>query len=61
MGKQKSLDEVFTVRRSDRDVIIPCVRWYRRYKLSLRDLVEMMAVVAVRPLEKDREVLRVVW
>jgi len=23
-------------------VIIPCVRWYLRYKLSLRDLVEMM-------------------
>jgi hypothetical protein len=26
-----------------RDVIILCVRWYLRYKLSLRDLVEMMA------------------
>jgi transposase-like protein len=24
-------------------VIILCVRWYLRYKLSLRDLVEMMA------------------
>jgi transposase-like protein len=27
----------------DRDVIILCVRWYLRYKLRLRDLVEMMA------------------
>jgi transposase-like protein len=24
-------------------MIILCVRWYRRFKLSLRDLVEMMA------------------
>jgi transposase-like protein len=27
----------------DREIIILCVRWYLRYKLSLRDLVEMMA------------------
>jgi transposase-like protein len=27
----------------DREVIIVCVRWYLRFKLSLRDLVEMMA------------------
>jgi hypothetical protein len=30
-------------RQFDRDVIILCVRWYLRFKLSLRDLVEMMA------------------
>jgi transposase-like protein len=28
---------------SNREVIILCVRWYLRYKLSFRDLVEMMA------------------
>ncbi|WP_429574362.1 IS6 family transposase [Paraburkholderia sp. UCT70] len=39
----KSLDELFAGRHFDRDVIILCVRWYLRYKLSLRDLVEMMA------------------
>ena len=38
-----SLDELFKGRHFDRDVIILCVRWYLRYKLSLRDLVEMMA------------------
>ncbi|WP_429551230.1 IS6 family transposase [Paraburkholderia sp. MM5477-R1] len=38
----KSLDELFAGRHFDRDVIILCVRWYLRYKLSLRDLVEMM-------------------
>ncbi|WP_442794143.1 IS6 family transposase [Paraburkholderia sp. HD33-4] len=39
----KSLEELFAGRHFDRDVIILCVRWYLRYKLSLRDLVEMMA------------------
>ncbi|WP_416339120.1 IS6 family transposase [Paraburkholderia sp. CNPSo 3076] len=39
----KSLDELFAGRHFDRDVIILCVRWYLRYKLGLRDLVEMMA------------------
>ena len=28
----------------DREIIAMCVRWYLRFKLSLRDLVEMMAV-----------------
>ncbi|MGF6970881.1 transposase-like protein [Paraburkholderia sp. WC7.3g] len=43
MSKLKSLDELFAGRHFDREVIILCVRWYLRYKLSLRDLVEMMA------------------
>ncbi|MBC8726636.1 IS6 family transposase [Paraburkholderia sp. 31.1] len=43
MSKLKSLDELFAGRHFDRDVIILCVRLYLRYKLSLRDLVEMMA------------------
>ncbi|MEM5386828.1 IS6 family transposase [Paraburkholderia phymatum] len=43
MSKRKNLDSLFAGRHFDRDVIILCVRWYLRYKLSLRDLVEMMA------------------
>ncbi|WNC95201.1 IS6 family transposase (plasmid) [Paraburkholderia sp. FT54] len=43
MSKLKSLEELFAGRHFDRDVIILCVRWYLRYELSLRDLVEMMA------------------
>jgi transposase-like protein len=43
MSKQKSLEELFGGRHFDREIIILCVRWYLRYKLSLRDLVEMMA------------------
>ena len=38
-----SIDELFMGRHFDREIIILCVRWYLRFKLSLRDLVEMMA------------------
>jgi transposase-like protein len=37
MNKAECLDELFAGRRCDRDVIIVCVRLYRRCKLSLRD------------------------
>jgi transposase-like protein len=43
MSKLKSLHDLFESRHFDREVIILCVRWYLRFKLSLRDLVEMMA------------------
>jgi transposase-like protein len=43
MSKLKSIEELFEGRHFDREVIILCVRWYLRFKLSLRDLVEMMA------------------
>ena len=38
-----SIDDLFKGRHFDREIIILCVRWYLRFKLSLRDLVEMMA------------------
>jgi hypothetical protein len=38
-----SVDDLFKGRHFDREVIILCVRGYLRYKLSYRDLVEMMA------------------
>ena len=37
MGKLKTIMELFEGRHFDRDVIILCVRWYLRFKLSLRD------------------------
>jgi transposase-like protein len=43
MGKLRSVYKLFKGRHFDREVIIVCVRWYLRFKLSLRDLVEMMA------------------
>ncbi len=39
----KSVEELFSGRHFDREIMILCVRWYLRYKLSFRDLVEMMA------------------
>ena len=38
-----SIDALFKGRHFDREIIILCVRWYLRFKLSFRDLVEMMA------------------
>ncbi len=43
MARFSSWDELFGGRHFDREMIILCVRWYLRFKLSLRDLVEMMA------------------
>jgi transposase-like protein len=43
VSKLSSVEELFAGRHFDREVIILCVRWYLRYKLSFRDLVEMMA------------------
>ena len=43
MGELKGMKELFVGRHFDREIIVLCVRWYLRYKLSLRDLVEMMA------------------
>src|SRR5256885_13904056 len=43
MSKVKAVAELFEGRHFDREVIILCVRWYLRFKLSLRDLVEMMS------------------
>jgi hypothetical protein len=38
-----SLDGLFAGQHFDREIIILSVRWYLRFKLSFRDLVEMMA------------------
>jgi transposase-like protein len=35
MGKLKVVVELFEGRHFDREVIILCVRWHLRYKLSL--------------------------
>jgi transposase-like protein len=43
MDKLESPGELFAGRHFDREVIILCVRWYLRFKLSLRNLAEMMA------------------
>src|SRR5580704_3583352 len=43
MSKRKGMERLFDGRHFDREIIVLCVRWYLRYKLSLRDRVELMA------------------
>ena len=43
MKAHNIIDEVFKGRHFEREIIVLCIRWYLRYKLSSRDLVEMMA------------------
>ena len=38
-----SIDGLFKGRHFDREIIILCVRWYLRFKLSFRDLVLLVA------------------
>jgi len=35
--------DLFKGRHFDREIIVLCVRWYLTYKLSSRDLVQVMA------------------
>ena len=35
--------DLFKGRHFDREIIVLCVRWYLSFKLSSRDLVQMMA------------------
>ncbi len=43
MGKLRRNEHLLRGLHFDREVIILCVRWYPRYKLSFRDLVEIVA------------------
>ena len=43
MTEPASAQELFKVRHFDREIIVLCVRWYLTFKLSSRDLVQMMA------------------
>ena len=43
MARHPDADGLFDGRHFDREIIVLCVRWYLRFKLSFRDLAEMMA------------------
>ena len=43
MASAGKAEALFKGRQFDQEIIVLCVRWYLRYKLSARDLVEMMA------------------
>jgi hypothetical protein len=42
MTEPTSAQEFFKGRHFDREIIVLCVRWYLTFKLSSRDLVQMM-------------------
>jgi transposase-like protein len=42
-GKLRDIEGSFNGRHFDREIVVLCVRWHLRYKLSLRDLVQIMA------------------
>jgi len=43
MRNRPSKNDLFKGRHFEQEIIVLCVRWYLRYKLSYRDLVEMMS------------------
>jgi len=43
MSKLNKIEELFRERYFDGEVITLCIRWYLRFKLSFRDLVEIIS------------------
>jgi transposase-like protein len=43
MTELVSAQDLFKGRHFDQEIIVLCVRWYLTFKLSSRDLVQMMA------------------
>lgn len=43
MPRSRHADAAFRYRHFEQDSIVLCVRWYISYRLSYRDLVEIMA------------------
>jgi transposase-like protein len=43
MVEPSSAQDLFKGRHFDHEIIVLCVRWYLSFKLSSRDLVQMMA------------------
>src|ERR1700757_461140 len=43
MTEPTSAQDIFKGRHFDQEIIVLCVRWYLTFKLSSRDLVQMMA------------------
>ena len=48
MTASESVLDLFKGRHFDREVIVLCVRWYLSFKLSSRDLVQMMSERGIR-------------
>ena len=47
MTERTSAQELFKGRHFDQEIIVLCVRWYLTFKLSSRDLVQMMVELGI--------------
>jgi transposase-like protein len=54
-SERKGVERLFEGRHFDREIIILCVRWYIRYKFSLRHLVRIMAERELSIFENSRQ------
>jgi len=43
MAELRPVSELFKNRQFDQEVVVLCVRWYLSFKLSSRDLVEILS------------------
>src|SRR6476659_6213281 len=48
MSTRRAVHDLFKGRHFDQEIIILCVRWYLSFKLSSRDLVQMMSERGIR-------------
>jgi hypothetical protein len=53
MRNRHSETDLFKGRHLEQEIIVLCVRWYLRYKLSFRDLLEMTPERACRSLTRN--------
>jgi transposase-like protein len=54
MTKAVARDPIYRRRRFQPEIVELCVRWYLTYRLSYRDLVEMVAERGATVWRKDR-------
>ncbi len=52
------VDELFKGRHFDQDIVILCVRWYLSFKLSYRDLVDILERRFTGFVERDELIRR---
>ena len=54
--RRKAVPEAFKWRHFSPEIILLCVRWYLSYRLSYRDLVEMMDEQGLELLSEDNAI-----
>ena len=59
MTEFTSAQELFKGRHLDQEIILLCVRWYLTFKLSTRDLVQMMTERGITTAQRFDQVLQI--